>query len=256
MRQREELVFRVELGRRLAELRRGTGQSQRELAAKMGLDSAVGHQVVSKLELGRKKSPLLAEVASYLCACGVGFGAILDILTAYTNLPTIDEERTAKRVAKVVQDMPTDVQDKVLDYDIKTKHARRRLGQEPLSEADRVSRARKMAREWLLRRDLDARLRQACNQCGDPPVTALRRIVGEYGRRVWGVMARTRGRREERERELERVWAWAKKQGIVSVPALGFVQTAVIDFFAACEAQGRLDWLPPAQVRSVGHLNY
>ncbi len=211
----------------------------------MGLDPAAGQVFVARLEQGAKKSPLLGEVASYLRACGVGFDALADILDAYTGLPPIDEERTARRVAGVVKDMPTDVQDKVLSYDVKSKHARKRLGQEPLSAGERVSRARKLSREWLLRRDLDARLRQATNQCGDSPVAVVRRIVGEYGRRVWGVLVRTRGKRAERERELQLAWEWVKRQRLLSTKAAGFVQTAVIDFFAACEAQGRLDWLPP-----------
>ena len=69
--------FTPELGKRLRELRTLAGLNQAEVASRMGRHSS---NLVSRLEIGKPKSPTLGLIADYLAACGASFKDVADLL--------------------------------------------------------------------------------------------------------------------------------------------------------------------------------
>src|SRR5512138_3734548 len=102
--------FRVsrEVGERLRRLRIRARLTQAKLAEATGRGWA--NTMVSRLESGGYPNPGIAVVADYLRACRASFEDILDILNDYTSRPTPAEEKARKAVARVIEQLPAEIE--------------------------------------------------------------------------------------------------------------------------------------------------
>ncbi|OYD16570.1 hypothetical protein CH330_02535 [candidate division WOR-3 bacterium JGI_Cruoil_03_51_56] len=250
----ETFVFPPELGKRLRELRKQAGLTQQELAELMGRCGPTMRNWVTRLERGRLKYPTIAMIADYLRACRAGFNDIADILNSYTSQPVVAEKRGQRRVAALLEQLPARVAHKVTRYDIKTTVDRRFSGKKPLSEVKRELHARKFAAALLQQEKLEAWLDEVMKDLNLTPILSVRRLVREYGRRIWGILKQTRPKpglirkprrpRKTREQRLAEIENWASDQNILHKSSLSQIREDVIGFFNAMEKQGELDHLP------------
>ncbi len=246
-RRTDGFLFTAELGRRLAALRQRAGLTQRQLASEMGLLPAAGHSLVGRLERGRVRRPTLGVVADYLRACRAGFNDVVDILDRYTSRPTVAAEQGRKAVAALARKLPAKVARHVVNYDIGTEVARRFDARfpEPRHEPveKRVGRVQKLAASWLRRQRLEDRLHEALNSIGASP-RGFRKPLADFGRKVFGILNRTRGRRRGKRRELlDEATGWLVDRQVPR-EAVEYVRGVVVELHAEMEQGGELDAVP------------
>jgi transcriptional regulator with XRE-family HTH domain len=88
----DSFYFPKALGDRLRELRKRAGLTQQELASLAGREFRGNQALISRLELGKYRSPALRTVADYLRACRASFRDLGDILDGYTSQPCVVEQ--------------------------------------------------------------------------------------------------------------------------------------------------------------------
>jgi len=246
-RARDTLDVRVQLGRRLAELRRAAGMSQAELALRMGRNGRKFQPYICQLEKGRVPYPSVNLVADYLRACGRGFADVAAVLDAYASQPPVPEKRGDLAVREEVADLPSPIQREVLYQDIDESVARRFAGKAPEPPADRVLRARRRAALVAQRLAVDRTINRGLTlaNLGTVPGYTLRIHLVNYGHAVFRILKRTRRSNPER-RAAQLAEAPAALRGTVPDQAIKFVESAITDLFRKMEMAGELDSLPEA----------
>ena len=245
---RERLEFTSELGARLRQLREKAGLRVVQLAEEMGLRRGSGRVRLSCLERGRVGRPTLGFVADYLRACRASFKDISDILDRYTSQPTVTELRGRQAVAALAEKLPEKVAQRVINYDVAVEVARRFDARfpEPRREpvAKRVERVQKLAASWLRRQRLEDRLHEALDQCGASPRLGLRKPLADFGRKVFGILNRTRGKKGGRRAELlKQATDWLTGEGVPR-EAVEYIRDVVVGLHAEMEEKGELDAVP------------
>jgi transcriptional regulator with XRE-family HTH domain len=245
--------FSKRLGKRLRSLRKHAGLSQGELAERMGRKAGHGQSTVSLLEAGVFPYPSLALVADYLRACRARFDDILDLLNEYAELPPVPEAKTRKAIAVAIQRLPEPVQKKVAHYDAKTTAQERFEGKAPLSPGERMARACRLAAAYVQKARLENELAEVLDELKVPAPATARRPLAEFGRKVWGILKKTRARHEARRPELlDAAFKAALAGHYGTEEQLRCVLDAVLSLFLAMEKQGELDYVPPyGEVRGI-----
>ena len=106
---------------------------------------------------------------------------------------------------------------------------------------------RKEAAWWNLREVVEVMLHHELNGLGAKPMSKERKLVAEYGRKVFRILYQTRQLRPAlRERRLKRCRAWAERKA-VQADVIDYLCKAVAGLFEDMEVKGELDWLPPAE---------
>jgi transcriptional regulator with XRE-family HTH domain len=208
--------FPEKLGRRLAELRRKRGLTQRQVGESMSRAGRESDAYVRRLERGRFRSPSLRLVGDYLRACGAGFEDVLDVLREYTSRPTVLDEQGWAAAQQAVVGLPGRAARQVLKHDLKAAEARYAAGKLPESPKQRAERARKLARSraWLIQ--VHASVVRVINEHGfDLGGLTNEMVLQGYARKVWGILGRTRRKPEERARLLSEAEDKFLRQGLV-----------------------------------------
>jgi transcriptional regulator with XRE-family HTH domain len=246
-RAKDTLDVQVQLGRRLAELRKAAGMSQAELAVRMGRNGRKFQPYICQLEKGRIPYPSINLLADYLRACGRSFADITAVLDAYTSQPPVPEKRGDLAVREEVAALPAPIQREVLYQDIDESVARRFAGKAPEPAADRVLRARRRAALVAQRLEVERTVNRGLTlaNLGTVPSHTVRIHLTNYGHAVFRILKRTRKSKPER-RAAQLAEAPALLQGVVPDQAIEFVQTAITDLFRKMEMTGELERLPEA----------
>ena len=237
--------FPPELFARLRELRKKAGLTQAEVARRMGKPGKTGRSLVSMLEAGQIPNPTIGRIGDHLRACQSSFDEVVQLLNRYTSRKTVIDEQGRKGVEKSLALVAEPVKTMVLNYDAKTAVADRFEGRNPLEPETRVMRARKLAAAWIFRERLEARMAELFHGLDTYPALATRKFLAEHGRKVWGILRRTRkdpGRL--RPGKLDRALQWAIEQKIAAEPAVRRIHEAVVELFGRMERAGELDVLP------------
>jgi len=89
------------MGRRLLELRKRAGLTQKQVARRMGLTGEQAYKLVWRLESGRGQDPSIGTIARFLKACGARWYQFCDVLepveTAEISVPEAAKELLPKR---------------------------------------------------------------------------------------------------------------------------------------------------------------
>jgi len=231
---------------RLKVLRRQAGLSQRELARRMGRQGSNCHNLVSRLERGKVRYPSLALVADYLRGCRARFDDILDLLNEYAAQPPVPEVEAKKAIGVAIQRLPEPAKVQVQHYDAKTTARARFEGRPPLSPEQRIDRACRLAAALFQRAKLENRLAGLLDELKVPASATARRPLAEFGRKVWGILKKTRaGQEDKRPVRLEQAVATALERHDGTEEHLRRVLESVRDLFFQMEKQGELDYVPP-----------
>ncbi len=253
-RTKDTFVFPKELGARLRELRQRAGLSQAAVALLMGRRGKKAGTLVTRLEKGHLEFPSVALLADYIRAVRGSFADVLELLDAYTSRPPAADVAVQEEIRKLR--LPHEVEDRLARYDSKTTIDRRfaRGKKREVSAEERVERARKMGAAWMQRRKLEAWLREALAEVAGGSVMTTRFFLSVHGRRVWGILKRTRkprgplparkGKAETREELLDSALAAAIGENVAPEESLRFIHETVIELFKTMEKAGELDWLP------------
>jgi transcriptional regulator with XRE-family HTH domain len=233
-------LYRV-LGRRLAEIRREAGLTQRQLAARLRGTNRGWQQAVSRFEQGKAGQQSLPFILDYLRVCGKGLGAVMDVLDEYTSLPTALEQRAKQAVLDATAGLPPVQRDLAQDYDIGLRH---KAGQRIRSEADierRVRQVMKRARAEAWERRLHSVFNDVLGEIHLDPKGSLSINLKAFGRKVFGVLRRTRKSRPVwRNKALARLDTWAAEHELSPEPFARMKQ-AIIALFVDMERKGELD---------------
>jgi transcriptional regulator with XRE-family HTH domain len=241
----DSLWFPEKLGRRLVELRRQRGLTQRQVAELMGRAGRGSKTYVCRLEQGWFRSPSLRLLGDYLRACGAGFEDVLDVLHEYTSRPTVPDEQGWAAAQQAVVGLPPRAAGQVLKYDLKAAEARYAAGKLPESPTQRAERARKLARSrrWLSL--LHAWVVQVINEHGfDLGGLTNEMVLQGYARKVWGILGRTRQNPEERARLLSEAEEKFLRQGLVRPEVVQVVDRELETFYRQVEEPGPDDAMP------------
>jgi transcriptional regulator with XRE-family HTH domain len=252
--QQDRFVLTPELGQRLRSLRLRAGVSQEQVAARMGRKGKGAHTMVGNLERARVKNPTLGLIADFLRACRARMSDIADIVDRYTNQPVVEEKKGTEAVQEFVDRLSEPLATEALYYDIGVRVRRRFAGQEPVASDERVLRVQKLAAKWLLRQKLEFRLNRALDAIGVGFRTSERVGLANHGRRVWGVLNRTRKHPrdpEKRRAKSVRLLAEARAEFLeknnLSADLVDYLTKAVIGLHDELEREGELDRLPTAE---------
>jgi transcriptional regulator with XRE-family HTH domain len=237
--------FPEKLGRRLAELRRKRGLTQRQVGELMGRTGKESDAYVRGLERGWFRSPSLRLIGDYLRACGAGFEDVLDVLHEYTSRPSVPDEQGWAAVQQTVVGLPARAAGQVLKYDLKAAEARYAAGKLPESPKQRAERARKLARSRAWLRQLHACVVQVINEHGLDMGGVVNEILLQgHARKVWGILGRTRGNPAERAQLLSEAGDWFARQGVVGPEVVRVVDKAVVALYEEAEKSGGIDAMP------------
>ena len=245
----DTFVFTREFGARLRDMRLKAGLTQLELARAMGRAGKSAGNLVSRLERGDERYPSLGLVADLLRGCRAGFKDILDVLDAYTDLPTTEQKVFSRALAKVAASVPQKWQSQVAHYDRNFEHpkvAPRPGTEQPMPDRmKRLERARKMAAAARRRYLYGQFLTGILNEPGYDPAMTVRKPLFDHGLEWFGIHLETRrSRARTREQRLVRSEAEFARASQLSLPMVRRVQDAVRRHFAEMEMRGDLDWLP------------
>jgi len=237
--------FPPELGQRLRELRLKAGLTQERLASLMGRQARTMQSRIARLERGKIEFPTIAFIADYLRACRAGFRDVLDILDAYTSRPHPEEEKGSRAVDSVLSQLPRPVGDKMLKYDAKLRIRRRVAGREPEPAGSRVRKVQKLAASWLQRQELEDRLHSVLNRLQVSSASQERQQLAVYGRKVWGILNRTRLKNQEKRAGLlARAADKLEQENLAPVELARDVARQVAELFTRMEQSGELDKYP------------
>ena len=252
-RTRDTFVFPKEIGMRLRELRLRAGLSQAAVAHLMGRRGKKAGTLVTRLEKGRLAFPSIALVADYLRAVRRGFADILDFLDAYTSRPPALDVAVEEQIRELR--LPRAVENKLAHYDVKTEMDRRlsKGRKREVSAEVRLERARKLGAAWMQRRKLEAWLREAMAEVEGGGTMATRFILSVHGRRVWGILKRTRSsgdltlalkNSKDRAEQLAAALAAAIAENSAPEQSVRYIQDTVTELFNVMEKAGELDFVP------------
>jgi len=250
---KDTLRFDKQMGFSLAQLRKKAGLKQAEVAHLMGRSGKGAGNTVSRLENGELEFPSIALVADYLRAVRRGFADILDFLNAYTFRPPALDVAVEEQIKELR--LPRAVEDKLAHYDVKTEMDRRHSKgrKREVSAEVRLERARKLGAAWMQRRKLEAWLREAMAEVEGGGTMATRFFLLVHGRRVWGILKRTRSsgdltlalkNSKDRAEQLAAALAAAIAENSVPEQSVRFMQKTVIELFNVMEKAGELDFIP------------
>ncbi len=243
----DTFIFTPEIGRRLRELRLRAGLTQAELAYLMGRVGQGGANMISRLEAGKVKEPSLRLILDYLRACRAKVEDLAEILNRYTSQESVVELKGREEVVRLLQKLPEDVSDELFAYDLKSEIARRRDRLKPVDPETRVLRARRFAASVLEMKRLNQRVSQVIEEEGwDLPLLPLIHLR-VFSREVWGVLKRTRSNPERRERLLNELRNWFKKEKLAAPECADRVYEVTCGLFKEMEEAGELDQLPGAK---------
>lgn len=245
----DTFVFTREFGLRLRDLRLKAGLTQLELARAMGRAGKSAGNLVSRLERGDERYPSFGLVADFLRGCRAGFKDILDVLDAYTDLPTTQHKVFARALAKVAASVPQKWQTQVAHYDRHFEHpkaAPKPGTEQPMPDRmKRLERARKMAAAARRRYLYGQFLTGILNEPGYDPAMTVRKPLFDHGLEWFGILLETRrSRARTRKQRLARSEAEFARASQLPLPMVQRVQDAVRRHFAEMEMRGDLDWLP------------
>ena len=236
--------FPEKLGQRLRELRERAGLTQSEVSELMGRKGANSRGQVSQLELGRVPGPTLSLLADFLRAVRGKFSEIADILDEYTTRPTAVEAEGTKRIEEVAKRLPAEVARKVRKYDVALRVRKRVAREKPEPVDRRVLHARRLAAKWLQMQKVEETMHALLNREGVRQLTGRRKALADHGRKVWGILNRTRKKgRERREKLLAEKRDWLVAQD-VEERLVRLVEQAVANLHAKMELEGELDRMP------------
>jgi len=240
-----ERSFWRELGDRLCGLRQRAGLTQRELARLLGQDTASGRVRIAWLETGKNPNPKLRLLLDYLRSCRANASEIADVLDAYTSRKPVIEEQAKQAVARMAHNLPPRIAAEVSSYDAKTAVARR-FEDKPIEEPKkRIERSQKFAAALLKRRKLEEVLYFTIKQLGADGTGVRRKHLADFGRKLWGILNRTRSRdREKRPDLLNQARTKLSEQKVVSDAALDAIVSRITELHHSMELTGRLDELP------------
>jgi len=232
-----------DLSRRFVELRKRAGMTQQDVADAMGRTRA-GKRLVGRLERGGVASASLLTVAEYLRAVRARFRDLKDVLDRYTSL-AIPEPRRKRAEAAPLPRVGTGG-----PWTWNTMPIPRRnwvVSRVPKPDEELAAlRLRRRAGYWVLRKVFEHFLHSELAAVGISPASRLRRTTAQYGRKVFGALFHTRGRKESKRQErLARLRAWAEQQHLVA-PVPEYMEAAVKLVFDDMAAHDELDWMPPA----------
>jgi transcriptional regulator with XRE-family HTH domain len=220
----------------LRQARARAGLTQQQIAEATGAGGAHGRKLIARLEAGHVANPSIKLVLDYLCACKATPQDLTEFLDGYLGSPLPIPPRPTRGPAK--------------------GHDRRGGDMTQLSSIGIVSQAaqdvallalRKEAAWWNLRKVIEVMLHHELNGLGAQPMSKERKIVADYGRKVFRILYQTRQLRPAlRERRLKRCRAWAERKA-AQADVIDYVYKAVAGLFADMETTGELDWLPPAE---------
>ncbi len=235
-----------EVGVRLRRLRLAAGLTQAELAEATG--RGWPNTMVSKLESGDYPNPGIAVVADYLRACRASFDDLSDFLNEYTSRPTPAEQKARKAVAKVVSQLPAQIGNQALKYDIKTSVARRAEGKKPLSPEERVKRVLNLAAAASRRKRLDILVKYLEDEVGGGLVLTERQFLARLARKCWGALTSTRGKLAHmRVRRMARAVGEGIVEHVLSADKVRLVRDRVVDLFGRMEATGAFGAVPQSK---------
>ncbi len=241
----DRFKFKPALGRRLCELRTKAGLTQQMLAVAMGSQCKGNHAVVSRLERGKMKNPGIGLVSDYLRACRASFKDILSVLDAYTALPTAVEVETRKALVKVREHLPARIEKAVQGYDVGVT-SRAEARHEPVPEpAERVRRARNFGLSQVWARRVRRKVVSIIELKNLRPGPMNEQHLQNFAAKVWRILNRTRGKREEKRPAL--LEAAAKpylEEGGPNPEHVQAVREALLVFFREAEIAGTLDVEP------------
>ena len=230
-----------ELGRRLAGIRREAGLTQAQLAARLRGTNRGWQQAVSRFERGKAGQQSLFFILDYLRVCGKDLRAVMDVFDEYTSLPPVLEQRAKQAVIDATAGLPPVQQDRAENYDIGLRHkARQRIR----TEADIERRAQQAVRRgkseaW--ERRLHSVFNVVLGELHLDPKGSLSINLKAYGRKVFGVLRRTRKTRPVwRDKAMAKLDQWAIEHDLPPEPFTRMKQ-AVIALFAEMERRGELD---------------
>ena len=219
----------------LRQLRSRAGLTQRQIAQATGAGGKYGHKLIARLEAGRVPNPSVRLVLDYLHACRATSQNLAGFLDGFLSAPiVIPSRRRRGRRPGAAQ-----------GHD---RNSRRVSDRVPSPQEDAAILAlREAAAWWNLRKVIEVMLHHELNGLGAKPMSRERKIVADYGRKVFRILYQTRQLRPVlRERRLKRCRAWAERK---AAPAdiIDYLLKAVIGLFNDMEAKGELAWLPPAE---------
>jgi transcriptional regulator with XRE-family HTH domain len=203
----------------LRQARARAGLTQQQIAEATGTGGAHGRKLIARLEAGRVENPSIKLVLDYLCACKATSQDLTEFLDEYlgVQLPIPSRPTRGPRIPK------------------------------PRPEDLALLALRREAAWWNLRKVLEVMLHHELNGLGAQPMSKERKIVADYGRKVFRILYQTRQLRPAlRERRLKRCRAWAERKA-AQADVIDYLYKAVAGLFADMESKGELDWLPPAE---------
>ncbi|MCX6843688.1 MAG: helix-turn-helix transcriptional regulator [candidate division WOR-3 bacterium] len=230
-----------EVGARLRQLRREAGLTQADVALRMCRPGPSGKSYVCQIERGYMPGLTFNAVMDFLRACGAKVSAIEDIFDAYTSRPPIPEEQTRRQVAEAAVGLPTLKRARVEWYDIfhKPKTGKRETPEQEYGRRVREARGQVRAIRWerRLHRVFNDVLNELGLGCSDP----LAVLLMTYGRKVFGVLRRTRTMRPVwRKKAVAKLDKWAVGHELPPEPFTRMKQ-AITVLFAEMELRGELD---------------
>ncbi len=238
-------LFRRQLGERLRGLRKRAGLTQKEIARLMGRRPETTRVQIARLEAGKNPNPRLCFLLDYLRSCRAGIEEVVDVLASYTSRKPVIEEAARQVVERMTRNLPKPIADKVNRYDVKTTVAGR-FDARPVEEPDkRIRRSQKFAASLLQRRRLEEVLFFTIKQLGDEGSGTKRKYLADFGRKLWGILNRTRKKDRDKQPELlSQARSKLLAENVVSETALDKVAAAVIELHRRLEMTGKLDELP------------
>jgi transcriptional regulator with XRE-family HTH domain len=203
----------------LRELRARAGLTQQQIAEATGAGGVHGRKLIARLEAGHVRNPSIKLVLDYLCACKATSQDLAEFLDGYLGSPMLIPSRPT-RGPRIPKPKPEDLALLAL---------------------------RKEAAWWNLRKVIEVMLHQELNGLGAKPMSKERRIVAEYGRKVFRILYQTRQLLPAlRERRLKRCRAWAERKA-AQADVVDYLYKTVTGLFEDMEVKDELDWLPPAE---------
>ncbi len=214
----------------LRQVRARAGLTQQQIAEATGAGGAHGRKLIARLEAGHVQNPSIRLVLNYLRACKATSQDLTDFLDGYLGTQLTIPSRPIRGPAKGHDRNSPGVSDRVPSS----------------SENAAVLALRKEAAWWNLRKVIEVMLHHELNGLGAKPMSKERKIVADYGRKVFRILYQTRKLRPAlRERRLRRCRAWAERKA-VQADVIHYLYKAVTALFEDMEVKGELDWLPPA----------
>jgi len=234
-----------ELGKRLRECRLKAGLTQQKLATAMGRQGKGSHHVAGRLERGEVPNPGVGLLADYLRGCRASFADVLNVLDRYTKRESVIEVEVGKALAKVREFLPARVDRAVERFDRGVVRRAERQQALPPEPQVRVQRARNFGRSQVWAKRIRRQVVSIIETNDLRPGPMNEQYLQNYAAKVWRILNRTRGRREEKREALFE--AAAKPYAIQGGPRpehLEAIRQGLQSFFHDAEKTGALDAAP------------